>query len=560
MIVVSLDNGRPRIMPKAPEPQALPQEFPRLNSVRSRLGLSVVLVPCKWTTKVAAMKWSNLTENHFQKPDYLKKLEANNIAVILGPKHGNICTIDFDDDEAVEPFLVLNPKLREALRTKGFRGCNLWLKPTGEYPSKVIHLHSNPLYTASDIHDPQAVVRTIQDSDTPAVRQLHNIFKDWEDVSLEELGGRLNAAILDNSWWAEVQPPQECTQTTGNPAGDGGCSGKRLQIRARKLLDNLLGNVVRHFPLGESSDKLGEWRGGGCYTIIDGMHPKGMRYKVVHGEKPLELKYEDLIWPPWVTMDHKQTSASVGQPSRPSLSGDTRSSEVTDGTEGTYGLDDIGREVGMVVSHPEWAKCIPKEVHSTDSRQFRLARLVKKVEKDSRDGELFSREVYQAIFDRWYEESKAYLRPELEKMEYWAEFIHRIEIVKIPLGEDPFVAAMVKAVKMVLPGGLATELQGHAGMGLVAKVAYQMVKDSRDGLFFIPLRKGEDLFREAGVNVRYPTIGKWLQYFRSPTIGLITEAVPCKIAEHKSPRYRLTEKFIAFFQQSTHTNEDKARI
>src|SRR5205823_1363936 len=39
-----------------------------------------------------------------------------------------------DQDAAVQPFLHLNPKLLLTLKTRRVRGCNLWLRITGNYP------------------------------------------------------------------------------------------------------------------------------------------------------------------------------------------------------------------------------------------------------------------------------------------------------------------------------------------------------------------------------------------------------------------------------------------
>ena len=59
---------------------------------------------------------------------------ATNIGVVLGRVSGGLCSIDIDDDKLVEPFLKKNPALRDTLRTKGQRGCNLWIRIEGEYP------------------------------------------------------------------------------------------------------------------------------------------------------------------------------------------------------------------------------------------------------------------------------------------------------------------------------------------------------------------------------------------------------------------------------------------
>jgi hypothetical protein len=60
--------------------------------------------------------WENFTAAKMQEPEYLARLNnGSNIGVKLGDQRA---TIDLDHDEVVEPFLNLNPKLRETLRSR----------------------------------------------------------------------------------------------------------------------------------------------------------------------------------------------------------------------------------------------------------------------------------------------------------------------------------------------------------------------------------------------------------------------------------------------------------
>jgi putative DNA primase/helicase len=53
---------------------------------------------------------------------------------LTGKASNGLCSIDIDDDEMVEPFLALNPNLRETLRSRGRRGCNVWVRIEGDFP------------------------------------------------------------------------------------------------------------------------------------------------------------------------------------------------------------------------------------------------------------------------------------------------------------------------------------------------------------------------------------------------------------------------------------------
>jgi len=76
--------------------------------------------------------WHTFTPANMQQQEYLARLNhGGNIGVLLG--NGRV-TIDLDRDENVEQFLNLNPTLRETLRSRRKRGCNLWVRIKGAYP------------------------------------------------------------------------------------------------------------------------------------------------------------------------------------------------------------------------------------------------------------------------------------------------------------------------------------------------------------------------------------------------------------------------------------------
>jgi len=134
--------------------------------------------------------WQKTTAEASRAPEYIRRLEAGNIGVLLGKAGGGLCSIDVDSDEAAEEFAKLNPRLEKTLQTKGARGRNFWVRMDGEFP---------------------------------ALAKL----RDW-----------------------------------------------------------------------------GEWRSDGGQTVIIGKHPAGGRYQWVTQEKPVTMKFEEIVWPerlelPW---------------------------------------------------------------------------------------------------------------------------------------------------------------------------------------------------------------------------------------------------------------------
>jgi P4 family phage/plasmid primase-like protien len=106
-----------------------------LAEIYSNLGADAVLLPLLPGRKGCVLPgWTKITWAATQTPAYQSELAAGDLAVLLGNQGNGICTLDLDDDKAVDEFLALNPKLVGTLRTRGARGCNLWFRINGPIP------------------------------------------------------------------------------------------------------------------------------------------------------------------------------------------------------------------------------------------------------------------------------------------------------------------------------------------------------------------------------------------------------------------------------------------
>jgi P4 family phage/plasmid primase-like protien len=96
-------------------------------------GRTPCLIPIPAKQKGPVMPgWNEVTWERMQDEDYRAQLEASpNLGVILGKQSGPLATVDIDVEEYVGPFLEANPRLRQCLRTRGAKGCQIWawLKP-----------------------------------------------------------------------------------------------------------------------------------------------------------------------------------------------------------------------------------------------------------------------------------------------------------------------------------------------------------------------------------------------------------------------------------------------
>src|SRR5215469_5823367 len=106
----------------------------RISHLRDLLG-PAVLLPWPSGSKGDSRRWKHLQLADMDEVSHLAKLQrAGNIGVALGQVSNGLITIDFDQDSYVETFLTANPLLADTLRTRGRRGCNIWVRCSSEYP------------------------------------------------------------------------------------------------------------------------------------------------------------------------------------------------------------------------------------------------------------------------------------------------------------------------------------------------------------------------------------------------------------------------------------------
>ncbi|MDB0056357.1 bifunctional DNA primase/polymerase [Akkermansiaceae bacterium] len=118
------------------------------SNILARLDAQAVLIPIRKGSKASAVRgWSRLKFKSTQALTFQKRLTAAPaIAVCLGSQSEGVCSIDFDNDSALAEFMALNPSLQNSLTTAGKRGCNIWLKVTGDMPrTKVLKRGDEPL-------------------------------------------------------------------------------------------------------------------------------------------------------------------------------------------------------------------------------------------------------------------------------------------------------------------------------------------------------------------------------------------------------------------------------
>ena len=100
-----------------------------------RLVGPALLLPWSPGSKGGQRKWKNLQISAMGEPSHLAKLaRAGNIGIALGKVSNGLVTIDLDQDTYDDAFLEANPLLASTLRTRGSRGCNIWVRCSGGFP------------------------------------------------------------------------------------------------------------------------------------------------------------------------------------------------------------------------------------------------------------------------------------------------------------------------------------------------------------------------------------------------------------------------------------------
>jgi len=94
-------------------------------------------------TRIPKMAWKPLSQNMQgeQLIVWLQKMEeavcgGGCVQVRMGKHSGNLCSLDVDHDDLVQPLLEANPVLQTTLQTRGSKGRTFWFFAEGEYPHK----------------------------------------------------------------------------------------------------------------------------------------------------------------------------------------------------------------------------------------------------------------------------------------------------------------------------------------------------------------------------------------------------------------------------------------
>ena len=192
------------------------------------LGEDVFFVPCERGSKKPLVTYVDRPFESTKETAYKDVFDNQNanIAVYLGEASGGLCSIDFDSDEDLDTFTELNPRLLNTTRSRGTRGCMLWLRIDGDYPESCNPAHKHFEWRAdrrlSTIHGrhPDGVDYTLLCDDAPLNIKFDEIawpeewLLPWANRDIEELQSNFGepyylskheeVAAINEAWWAAL--------------------------------------------------------------------------------------------------------------------------------------------------------------------------------------------------------------------------------------------------------------------------------------------------------------------------------------------------------------------
>lgn len=285
-----------------------------------------------------------------------------------------------------------------------------------------------------------------------------------------ESGGLVSIDIDDPSFIEILLEKNPFLKETTRTEGKRGCN---FWVR-------LDGEIPRTKNLFYKGKKVGEFRGDGGYTIIAGLHPNGVEYRITNRVPPLKINYPDL----WLPDDK--------------------------GLSDTERTDENRRGIGGGSAAPKNSEELIKESLPTGSHQnhsclFHLARGQRSLEEHAQYPSPSSDE----LFAQWHQ-SNQYLRKGKSKEDYYFEYLAALEKVKFPLGVSEIVEKALEKAKTQPPPPEAKDFDDEK-MVLLLSLCRELQILSGPQPFFLACRKATTLIGHDS----HATVNRWLKGFES---------------------------------------------
>ena len=247
--------------------------------------------------------------------------------------------------------------------------------------------------------------------------------------------------------------------------------------RGANLWLRMLGYYPPLHRLIREGEQVGEFRSDGGYTLIHGVHPEDMNYRVKQSAPVVTVSYSDIEWPP----------NFICSPT----------SDVTERTETTEeyrsGMVEMVGCSNERVFDPAFLAddFIPVKPRTNHFKLFKICRRIR-----GREVECGCRADLQQlvdVFEYWYNKSTPFLRKSKSREEYLDEFLEAYERVQHPEIDDILQTAMDRVNEQPLPPEANNPLFTSPKAKQLIALCYQMSELSVNGVFFLPCRTAQRL-------------------------------------------------------------------
>jgi hypothetical protein len=267
--------------------------------------------------------------------------------------------------------------------------------------------------------------------------------------------------------------------------------------RACAFWFRVVGDLPNSHVLKFNGDECGEIRADGNQQIIYGQHPDGPTYQIVTRAKPVEIAFDEIVWPEGFSFKRSAPRISGSDPSKQRQTDRRKPHESTASAESTVSTE------STVCNSPDWSKTIPTDKGQNHNRLFLLARLCKAAEKLT--GKQLSVGDKREVFNRWHGEARVFTKPELMSDDYFFEFLEAYESAAYPLGED-ILAKAWEAANSKEPPAAAMQFESEQIRRLVS-LCHELQLGAGDRPFHLACRTVQTFFKVKS----HKTASSWLK-------------------------------------------------
>lgn len=209
----------------------------------------------------------------------------------------------------------------------------------------------------------------------------------------------------------------------------------------------LVGEYPASAKLKQAGAEVGEWRAEKNQTIVSGTHPSGVEYRFEVEARPVEVSFDDIVWPEGViTPKNREKSGELGSVHSNTVTHVTQSLSHPD-TQLTHVV--FSPPASSTSSLFDISPFIPSARGQSDDAIWSMARQLRSWERDN--GRRATTEEIEGLFPPWWDGSEAHVDPVLGYVGYGDKWLRAAETAVVPLDESFLSFAFKRALSEPRP-------------------------------------------------------------------------------------------------------------